>query len=57
MTAEQNARLLIQSVRDALANGTLHFDKNGVPLYTVEAVLAALQRDGEVILQDAERPA
>lgn len=47
-----NATALIEATRKALERGVRHFDIHGKPLLTVMAVLVALNRDGQVTLED-----
>jgi len=48
---ETFARIILQDVTDALARGTKHFTIDGEPLLTVEAVIGAIARDGQIVLE------
>lgn len=51
-TLEKAAAALIVSIRGALARGVEHYDLGGKRLFSVEEVLTALGRDGEIKLRD-----
>jgi hypothetical protein len=52
MTTEEKAKLLIASVKYALAKGVQHFDKSGRRLLSAKEVLECLRDEGEVVLQE-----
>lgn len=48
MDAEENAKILIRGVAEALARGTRHWDIHGRELTTPADVLKALRDDGQI---------
>jgi hypothetical protein len=50
MTPEEKAKILVASVKSALAKGVQHFDKSGRRLLSAKEVLECLRDEGEVIL-------
>lgn len=51
--AEENARILVKEVRDALARGTKHYSKAGKLLKTDREIIEALIRDGAISFEPA----
>jgi hypothetical protein len=49
MNTLDEAVLMIKEVRDALARGTKHYDRDGKLLETPFEILACLQREGSVL--------
>jgi hypothetical protein len=54
MNAMEKAILLIIEAEDALARGTKHYDVDGKPLTSVLAIITALSRDGEILIEPTE---
>lgn len=48
METIDEAVLMIREVKEALARGTKHYDRNGNLLTTPFEILACLQREGEI---------
>lgn len=55
MSAHEDAVELLHAVVTALDAGILHFDMDGKALTTPLEVLEALNRDGQVTLQDPSK--
>lgn len=52
LTVEEKAVLLIEEVKQALRNGTLHYrESDGALLRTPEEILIALVDEGKIIFQ------
>lgn len=47
-TAEENARILLAEIEDALARGTQHYNRAGELLITPRAIVETLLSEGEV---------
>jgi hypothetical protein len=56
MGADDNAIVLIEDIRAALARGTKHFAIDGTPLLTDVDILQALLKDRSIIFEPADEP-
>jgi hypothetical protein len=52
--ADENARILLREITEALARGTKHYDASGKLLTTVKEIIECLLREGGVTFTPAE---
>jgi hypothetical protein len=54
-TELHKAKLLLASIRAALANGCRHYNKAGTLLATEKEIVACLQAEGGVMIDETDR--